>query len=114
MVSILSFFGFTILVGVISYFGTKKINENSSDRYFLGGRSLTAGVIAGSILLTNLSTEQIVGRNGQKYTEGILVMAFEILAILAMVVTAIFLQPKYFREGLLTIPQFLTPCRDNR
>jgi len=107
MIGIISFFGFTILVGIISYFGTRKINEKSSDGYFLGGRSLTAGVIAGSILLTNLSTEQIVGLNGQAYTEGILVMAWETLAALAMVATAIFLLPKYLREGLVTIPQFL-------
>ncbi len=61
MISILSFVGFTLMVGVIAYLATRKTDENSSDGYFLGGRSLTAGVIAGSLLLTNLSTEQIVG-----------------------------------------------------
>ena len=61
MMLFLSFFGFTALVAVISYLKTRNIKETSSDGYFLGGRSLTAGVIAGSLLLTNLSTEQIVG-----------------------------------------------------
>ncbi|NNE76220.1 MAG: solute:sodium symporter family transporter, partial [Pricia sp.] len=67
MVGILSFLGFTMLVGIISYFATRTTDEKSSDGYFLGGRSLTAGVIAGSLLLTNLSTEQIVGLNGSAY-----------------------------------------------
>jgi len=105
--AILSFVGFTLLVAIIAYFATKKTNESSSDGYFLGGRSLTAGVVAGSLLLTNLSTEQIVGLNGQAYSEGILVMAWETLAAIAMVITAIYLLPRYLKGGLTTVPQFL-------
>ena len=108
MISIVSFFGFTGLVGLIAYLATRKTDENSSDGYFLGGRSLTAGVIAGSLLLTNLSTEQIVGLNGNAYSEGILVMAWETLAAIAMVVTAVFLLPRYLKGGLTTVPQFLS------
>lgn len=112
MIGIISFVGFTLLVGVIAYLATRKTDENSSDGYFLGGRSLTAGVIAGSLLLTNLSTEQIVGLNGKAYEEGILVMAWETLAAIAMVVTAIFLLPRYLKSGLTTIPQFLADRYD--
>ena len=104
---LISFFGFTTLVALVAWWSTKGMNDNSSDSYYLAGRSLTAGVIAGSLLLTNLSTEQIVGLNGQAYTEGILVMAWETLAAMAMVVTAIFLLPRYLKGGLTTIPQFL-------
>lgn len=107
MLAILSFVGFTAMVGIISYFATRKTDENTSDGYFLGGRSLTAGVIAGSLLLTNLSTEQIVGLNGNAYTEGILVMAWETLAAIAIVVTALFLLPRYLKSGLTTVPTFL-------
>ncbi len=105
--TIITFIAFTLLVAVISYYATRKTDETSSDGYFLGGRSLTAGVIAGSLLLTNLSTEQIVGLNGQSYTEGILVMAWETLAAIAMVVTALFLLPRYLKGGITTVPQFL-------
>ena len=104
---ILSFLGFTALVAIISYLATRKTDENSSDGYFLGGRSLTAYVIAGSLLLTNLSTEQIVGLNGAAFKEGILVMAWETLAAIAMVVTAVFLLPRYLKGGITTVPQFL-------
>jgi solute:Na+ symporter, SSS family len=107
MLGIISFLGFTLLVAVVSYYATRKINESSSDGYFLGGRSLTAGVIAGSLLLTNLSTEQIVGLNGSAYKDGLSVMAWETLAAIAMVVTAIFLLPRYLKGGLTTVPQFL-------
>ncbi|MDG2195123.1 MAG: solute:sodium symporter family transporter [Polaribacter sp.] len=107
MIGILSFVGFTVLVAVISYYATRKTNEHTSDGYFLGGRSLTATVIAGSLLLTNLSTEQIVGLNGSAYKEGILVMAWETLAAIAMVVTAVFLLPRYLKGGITTVPTFL-------
>ena len=108
MFSVLSFVGFTLLVAIIAYLATRKTNEKSSDGYFLGGRSLTAGVIAGSLLLTNLSTEQIVGLNGSAYKDGLSVMAWETLAAIAMVVTAIFLLPRYLKSGLTTVPQFLS------
>lgn len=104
---IISFVGFTLLVAVIAWWSTRTTDENTSDGYFLGGRSLTAGVIAASLLLTNLSTEQIVGLNGQAYSEGILVMAWETLAAIAIVVTALFLLPRYLKGGLTTVPQFL-------
>jgi len=104
---LISFLGFTLLVAGIAWWSTRGTDESSSDGYFLAGRSLTAGVIAGSLLLTNLSTEQIVGLNGQAYTEGILVMAWETLAAMAIVVTAVFLLPRYLKGGLTTIPQFL-------
>ena len=108
MIGFISFVGFTALVAIISYYATRKTDEASSDGYFLGGRSLTAGVIAGSLLLTNLSTEQLVGLNGSAYSEGILVMAWETLAAIAMVVTALYLLPRYLKSGLTTIPQFLS------
>ncbi|WP_297766365.1 solute:sodium symporter family transporter [uncultured Muriicola sp.] len=107
MIGILSFVGFTAMVAIISYFATRTTDETSSDGYFLGGRSLTAGVIAGSLLLTNLSTEQIVGLNGSAYKDGLSVMAWETLAAIAIVVTAVFLLPRYLKGGLTTVPQFL-------
>ncbi|MEZ5022583.1 MAG: solute:sodium symporter family transporter [Chitinophagales bacterium] len=104
---IAAFLAFTLLVAIISYLATRKTDENTSDGYFLGGRSLTGVVIAGSLLLTNLSTEQIVGLNGAAFKEGILVMAWETLAALAMVVTALVLLPRYLKGGITTVPQFL-------
>jgi SSS family solute:Na+ symporter len=107
MIGLISFIGFTALVGIVAYMATRKTDEGSSDGYFLGGRSLTAGVIAGSLLLTNLSTEQIVGLNGSAYESGLSVMVWETLAAIAMVVTAMFLLPRYLKGGLVTVPQFL-------
>ncbi len=105
--AIISFIGFTALVAAVAWYATRKTNEKSADGYYLGGRSLGAITIAGSLLLTNLSAEQIVGLNGQAFTEGVLVMAWETLAAIAMVITALWFLPKYMKKGITTIPEFI-------
>lgn len=104
---IISFVAFTLLVAIIAWWSTRRTDESSSDGYFLAGRSLTGPVIAGSLLLTNLSTEQIVGMNGVSFRDGIPIMAYEVVAAIAMVFTAFVLLPKYLKSGIATIPQFL-------
>ncbi len=104
---IISFIGFTLLVAGYAWWKTRGTDEKSADGYYLGGRSLGALTIAGSLLLTNLSAEQIVGLNGQAFTEGILVMAWETLAAIAMVITAVWFLPKYMKGGITTIPEFI-------
>ena len=44
----------------------------------MGGNSLTGFTVASIIIMTNLSTEQIVGQNGQSYAQGMEVMAWEV------------------------------------
>jgi SSS family solute:Na+ symporter len=61
---LISFIAFTGTVGLLTWLMTRKDNHATSDGFFLGGRSLTFPVIAGSLLLTNLSTEQLIGLNG--------------------------------------------------
>jgi len=107
MLSAISFIGFTALVAIISWYATRKTDESSADGYYLAGRSLGAITIAGSLLLTNLSAEQIVGLNGAAFKEGLMVMAWETLAAIAIIFAAIFLLPKYMRSGITTIPEFI-------
>lgn len=107
MTALLSFILFTAAVAAISWWCTRKDRMNSSEAYFLAGRSLTAWVIAGSLLLTNLSTEHLIGLNGDAFNHTIAVMAWETTAALAMVLAAVYFVPKYLRMGLTTIPEYL-------
>lgn len=61
----ITFLFFTVLVAVISGWKTKGDQLDTAEGYFLAGRGLPGIVIAGSLLLTNLSAEQLVGTNGQ-------------------------------------------------
>jgi len=107
-VTALGFIGFTLLVALIAWLGTRHHGvTQTSDGYFLGGRSLGALVIAGSLMLTNLSTEHLIGLNGDAFRYTIAVTAWETTAALAMVLTALVFLPRYLRMGLTTIPEFL-------
>ena len=107
IVLFLSFFGFTGLVAFLTWLIVHKKETSSVDGYFLAGRSLTFPVIAGSLLLTNLSTEQMVGLNGSAFSEGFIVMTWEILAVVALVAMALAFLPKFLRSGVTTVPEYL-------
>jgi SSS family solute:Na+ symporter len=105
--TLLTFLFFTSLVGFLTWRLTRRDDHGTSTGYFLAGRTLTGGFIAGSLLLTNLSTEQLVGLNGAAFKDGISVMAWEVIAGASLVVMALFFLPKYLRSGIATIPEFL-------
>lgn len=106
-VTIISFLLFTFLVAAGTWFIVRKKEIASQEGFFLAGRSLTFPVIAGSLLLTNLSTEQLVGLNGSAFKEGMSVMAWEVVAVAALVMMALCFLPKFLRAGVTTVPEYL-------
>ena len=114
MIAGLSFFAFTVAVAAIAWWVTRNDRMDTAEAYFLAGRSLTAWVIAGSLMLTNLSTEHLIGLNGDAFNHTIAVMAWETTAALAMVLAAFYFVPKYLEIGLSTIPDFLARRFDSR
>ena len=106
-ITLSSFLFCTGLVAFLTYRMSRGGETNSSSGYFLGGRSLTAGFIAGSLMLTNLSTEQLVGLNGAAFRDGLSVMAWEVVAVVALVLMALFFLPKFLKSGITTVPEFL-------
>jgi len=107
MWTFISFFIFTGFVAFYSWYRLKRENLSSSDGYFLGGRSLTGIMIAGSMLLTNISTEHLVGMNGLSYRNGMVIIAWEVTSAIALVIGALYFVPRYLKMGLTTIPQYL-------
>ena len=102
-----SFLFFTGLVAALTYWLTRKDDHATSQGFFLGGRSLTWPLIAGSLLLTNLSTEQMVGLNGAAFTHGFAVMVWEVVAVIALVFMALFFLPRFLKSGVTTVPEYL-------
>ncbi len=105
--TVISFIGFTIAVAVISYFKTKDDDQTTAEGYFLAGRGLPGIVIAGSLLLTNISAEQLVGTNGQTWASNMSAMAFEVVAAVSCLILALFAAPRYLKSGISTIPEML-------
>lgn len=108
MLAFLSFMGFTLFVAGFAYYKTRNAHlTDSTEGYFLGGRSLTGVYIGGSMLLMNLSTEHLVGLNGLSFRTGFIVMAWEVMAAMTIVLFAIFFLPRYLKLGISTIPEYL-------
>ncbi len=63
--TLISFVFFTALVGIIAAKMVTSDDQTTSKGYFLAGQGLTGVFIAGSMLLTNISAEGLVGLNGK-------------------------------------------------
>lgn len=107
MAQFTAFLAFTAFVAAFSTWKLRNAKLNTSEGYFLGGRSLTGIVIAGSMLLTNISTEHLIGMNGSAYRNGAIIIAWEVTSALALVIAALYFVPRYLKMGLTTIPEFL-------
>lgn len=98
---------FMALVAWVSYQKTKG-EVNTKDGYFLAGRGLTGVFIAGSMLLTNLSAEQLVGLNGSAYGFNMSSMAWEVTAAFSTICMALIFLPRYLTGAFTTLPEFLS------
>ena len=107
MFIIATFIGFTVLVAIISWWRTRDDKLDTQEGYFLAGRGLTGLVIAGSLELTNLSTEQLVGQTGQSYATNMGAMNWSVSAAFALLCLALVFLPRYLKAGITTIPEFL-------
>lgn len=110
---IATFVGFTALVAWISWLRTRGDNLDTQEGYFLAGRGLSGLVIAGSLELTNLSTEQLVGQTGQSYATNMGAMNWSVSASFALLCLAMIFLPRYLKAGITTIPEFLEQRYDS-
>lgn len=102
-----SFLFFTALVGGISWWSTRRLDNRDARDYFLAGRKLPWIQVAGALLLTNLSTEQLIGLNGAASLHGANVMAWEIVPVFALIAMAWWFLPRYWSGNITTVPEFL-------
>lgn len=79
-------------------------NRNDNTEYFLAGRGLAWYFVAGSITLTNLSTDQLVGMNGNQM---LLLAWWEIAAVVGLLILALVFVPIYYRYDCTTTTELL-------
>eukprot|EP01031_Cornospumella_fuschlensis_P049924 gene49924-61115_t len=73
MAALLAFFGIHTAVALLTWWRSRRSDGGD---FFLGRRTLGAPVVAMSLLLTNFSTEQLVGLNGDGYRNGAVAIAW--------------------------------------
>ena len=107
MGTILSFLFFTGLVGLITFLRTHNDNLHTTKGYFLAGNSLNGWVIAGSLLLTNLSAANFTGMTANVYTGNLSPIAWTVTVIPVLIYYSAILLPTFLKGGFTTIPEFL-------
>ncbi len=103
---------FMSLVAWIAYRQTRG-EVATREGYFLAGRGLGAVFIAGSMLLTNLSAEQLIGLNGSAYGFNLSSMGWEVTAAISTIAMAFLFLPRYLAGAFSTLPEFLNDRFDS-
>ena len=106
LLTVSSFLIVTALVAYISWLRTKNDDLTTSKGYFLAGRGLSGIVIGCSMVLTSLSTEQLIGVNANSYQNNFSIIAWTVPTVIPLCFLALYMLPKYLRNGYTTIPEF--------
>lgn len=106
MVQLAVFLGLTALVALATWwrYGKEAKAGDSAQDFFLAGKHLSWPFIAGSLLLTNISAEQIVGMNG---AQNLLQVWWEFGAAAGLLVLAKVLVPMYYKYNCTTTTELL-------
>lgn len=100
------------IVGVGLYSVRKR--KQTSEGYFLAGKSLSWAVIGASLFASNISTVHLVGLAESGFTDGIVWGNFEWFSGVELIILAFVFIPFYLRTKITTLPQFLEKRYDSR
>jgi SSS family solute:Na+ symporter len=96
------------LVGIVALglFASRN-TKNTTNEYFLAGRTLRWPMIGLALFATNISTVHLVGLASAGYKDGLVFGNFEWLATFCLILLGIVFAPFYFRSRVATLPEYL-------
>jgi len=100
------FIGLSALIALVTYWYCRgaRQSEDGEQEYFLAGGSLKWYFVAGSITLTNLSTDQLVGMNGNQM---VLLAWWELAAVVGLMILCFLFIPVYYKYKCTTTTELL-------
>jgi len=104
----------TAFIGLLTYLkcrGHGHSTASGNKEYFLAGGGLTWIFVAGSITLTNLSTDQLVGMNGNQMA---LLAWWEFAAVVGLIILAKVFLPVYYHYQCTTTTELLEMRYNNK
>lgn len=105
-VQVIVFLVITAFIAGITYWYCRgaRHSEDGEQEYFLAGGSLKWYFVAGSITLTNLSTDQLVGMNGNQMA---LLAWWELAAVVGLMMLCFVFIPVYYKYKCTTTTELL-------
>lgn len=106
----------TAIIALLTYLkcrghGRGKGQEGQNKEFFLAGGGLKWYFVAGSITLTNLSTDQLVGSNGNQMA---LLALWEFAAVIGLIILAKVFLPVYYKYDCTTTTELLEKRYNNK
>tara|TARA_R100001143_G_C3361063_1_gene135827 strand:- start:9521 stop:11071 length:1551 start_codon:yes stop_codon:yes gene_type:complete len=86
----------------------------TTDDFFLAGRTLSWPLIGFSLYATNISISTIIGLSSSGYKTGISVFNYEWTGTIMLLLFAVFIVPFYLKHKFTTMPEFLGKRFDER
>ncbi|NJS15781.1 MAG: hypothetical protein HC788_15875 [Sphingopyxis sp.] len=112
MIQIAVCVGLTMLVGLVTWLTIRRDKHDGSRKdVYLPAAKLSWLFVAGSITLTNLSTDQLVGMNGNQM---LLLAWWEIAGFVGLMILAFVFVPIYYREQCTTVTELLEKQLEER
>ena len=113
LIQLCVFLGLNLVVAVITWRHCRKAIRSTDDtkEYFLANSGLTWVFIAGSITLTNLNTDTLVGMNGGQM---LLLALWELSAVVGLILLAKIFVPIYYKYKCTTVTELLERRYDNK
>lgn len=113
-IDLVVFIGYLIgMMGFGVWIANREKTENTRD-YFLASQALPWWAIGGSLIASNISSEQILGMNGSGFEIGLAIASYELMAAATLLIVGKFLLPVFLKKEIYTMPQFLEMRYDGR
>jgi len=106
-IALVTFIIVTFLVGLISWYKTKRHKITTSTGLFLANRTLSFTAVGTSLFFTNISAAEFVGNSESVYLNNMTVMAWGVSSVFAMLIVSEFVIPVYLKGAMSTTPDFL-------
>lgn len=113
LVQLFVFVALTAAVGLVTWWHCRKATRAGTEtkEYFLAGSGLSWVFIAGSLTLTNINTDTLVGWNGNQM---LLVVCWELAGVPGLILLAKVFVPLYYKYNCTTVTELLERRYDNK
>ncbi len=95
------------VVGIGVFTGVNNKKKESSEGFFLAGRTLKWPLVGAALFAANISTIHMVGLAGQGFSDGLVWGNFEWSAAILLILLGLVFAPFYFKTKISTLPEFL-------
>lgn len=113
MIQLAVFLGLNVLIALLTWWHCRKAPRSTNDtrEYFLASGTLSWVFIAGSITLTNINTDTLVGMNGAQM---LMIALWELSGVVGLILLAKIFVPIYYKYNCTTVTELLERRYNNK